>query len=133
MNRVRFLAPNLSKMPGYDIERVLDYIAEAEASGLPGLAESTLVNNYVAKVKTIIKSACEEADLPYTLGGRRLKVPKGVPKPRAKFLVDEQAASRLFAAATQSGLLADTMLPLLGYLTGRRLGLTCCRFGGHRD
>ena len=123
MNKVRFLAPNLSKRPGYDIGRVLDYIADAEESGLPGLAQSTLVNNYVAKIKTIIKAACDEADLPHTLGGRRLKVPKGVPKPKAKFIVDEEAANRLFGAATQSGLLAETMLPLLGYLTGRRLGL----------
>ena len=123
MNRVRFLPPNQSKLPGYDIANVLDYIAEAEASGAPGLSESTLVNNYVAKIKTIIRSGCDGAELPYTLGGRRLTVPKGVPKPKTKFLVDHAAANRLFAAASASGLLAETMLPLLGYLTGRRLGL----------
>ena len=86
-------------------------------------AESTLVNNYVAKIRRIIRAACNAAELPYTLGGRRLKVPKGVPKPKAKFLVDHAAANHLFAAAAGSGLLAETMLPLLGYLTGRRLGL----------
>ena len=123
MNRVRFLAPNQSKLPGYDVANVIEYIAEAEASGAKGLAESTLVNNYVAKIRTIIRAACNAAELPYTLGGRRLKVPKGVPKPKAKFLVDHDAANRLFAAAAGSGLLAETMLPLLGYLTGRRLGL----------
>ena len=123
MNRARFLAPNQSKLPGYDITHVLQYISDVEATGEPGLPESTLVNNYVAKVKTIIRGACDAAELPYTLGGRRLKVPKGVPKPKAKFLVDHDAANRLFAAATTSGLLAETMLPLLGYLTGRRLGL----------
>ena len=123
MNRARFLAPNQSKLPGYDVANVLEYIAEAEASGAKGLAESTLVNNYVAKVRTIIRAACNAAELPYTLGGRRLKVPKGVPKPKAKFLVDHAAANRLFVAAAGSGLLAETMLPLLGYLTGRRLGL----------
>ncbi len=123
MNRARFLAPNQSKLPGYDIAKVLEYIAEAEANGAPGLSQSTLVNNYVAKVKTIIRHACDAAELPFTLGGRRLKVPKGVPKPKAKFLVDHHAANSLFAAATASGLLAETMLPLLGYLTGRRLGL----------
>ena len=123
MNKVRFLVPNQSKQPGYDIGRVLEYIAEAEAAGTPGIAQSTLVNNYVGKIKTIIKAACDAADLPYTLGGKRLKVPKGVPKPKAKFLVDEKSANRLFAAASTSGLLAETMLPLLGYLTGRRLGL----------
>ena len=79
MNRVRFLVPNQSKQPGYDIGRVLEYIAEAEAAGTPGIAQSTLVNNYVGKIKTIIKAACDAADLPYTLGGKRLKVPKGVP------------------------------------------------------
>ena len=123
MNRARFLAPNQCKLPGYDIAHVLDYIAEAETTGALGLAESTLTNNYVAKVLTIIRAACNAADLPYMLGGRRLKVPKGVPKPKAKFLVDHAAANRLFAAASESGLLAETMLPLLGYLTGRRLGL----------
>ena len=122
MNRARFLAPNQSKLPGYDIAHVLQYISDAEATGEPGLSERTLVNNYAAKVKTIIRGACDAAELPYTLGGRRLNVPKGVPKPKAKFLVDHDAANRLFAAATTSGLLAETMLPLLGYLTGRRLG-----------
>ena len=123
VNKARYLSPNLSKRPGYDIANVLDYIADAEAAGAPGLAQSTLINTYVSRIKTIIRCACDAAELPYTLGGRRLKVPKGVPKPKAKFLVDWDAANRLFAAAAGSGLLAETMLPLLGYLTGRRLGL----------
>ena len=62
MNRARFLAPNQSKLPGYDVANVLEYIAEAEASGAKGLAESTLVNNYVAKVRTIIRAACNAAE-----------------------------------------------------------------------
>ena len=56
MNRARCLAPNQSKLPGYDIANVLDYIAVAEASGAPGLAA---------------------AELPCTLGGRRLRFHTG--------------------------------------------------------
>ncbi len=123
MNKARFLAPNQSKQPGYDVAKMAEYIAEAEAAGRQGLSESTLVNNYVAKVKTIIRAGCDGAGVPYTLGGRRVTVPKGVPKPKAKLLVDGDAANRLLGAAVKSGLLVETMLPLVGYLTGRRLGL----------
>ena len=64
MNRARFLTPNQSKLPGYDIAHVLKYISDAEATGAPGLSESTLVNNYVAKIKTIIRRACDAAEVP---------------------------------------------------------------------
>lgn len=123
INRVRFLPPNHSKRPGFkmgDINKVIDANIEA---GSPGLAESTLMNNYVGRVKTILRHGCAEAGVAFLLDGSRLKVPQDVEKSRPKGMLGHEAISAVFKTGVETGLLAEAILPLLGYLTGRRLGL----------
>ncbi|MXP63912.1 hypothetical protein E0493_11205 [Roseomonas sp. M0104] len=123
VNDVRHLPPNISKNPDYRIEDVRRYIAEAKARGAKGLSESTLVNNYLGKVKTILRDGCASAGIPFTLEGMRIVIPKGVPKARHRLAPDYAALNRVFRAGVESGMLAEALLPLLGFLTGRRLGL----------
>jgi hypothetical protein len=123
MNRVRFLPPNHAKRAGFkmrDINKVIDENIEA---GGPGLAESTLVNNYVGRIKTILRHGCAEAGVPFTLDGSRLKIPQDVQKARQRGLPAHGMIEAVFRRGVETGLLAEAILPLLGYLTGRRLGL----------
>jgi integrase len=123
INRVRFLPPNHSKRPGFkmsDINKVIDQNIEA---GTAGLAESTLVNNYVGKVKTILRHGCAEAGVPFTLDGSRIKIPQDVQKTRQKGLPAHGVINAVFKKGVETGLLVEAILPLMGYLTGRRLGL----------
>lgn len=123
VNEVWHLPPNISKHADYKIEDVRQYIAEAKARGTKGLSESTLVNNYLGKVKTILRDGCSNANVPFALEGVRIVIPKGVPKAHHRLAPDYAALNRVFAAGIATGMLAEAMLPLLGFLTGRRLGL----------
>jgi len=123
VNDVRHLPPNISKDADYRVEDVRRYIAEAKLQGVKGLSESTLVNNYLGKVKTILRDGCAGEGIPFTLEGVRIVIPKGVPKARHRLAPDYAALNRVFRAGIKSGMLAEAILPLLGFLTGRRLGL----------
>lgn len=123
VNEVRFLPPNISKSADFDIADIKRHIAEAKEKGAPGLSESTLVNTYLSRVKTIIRNGCAEAGIPFQLDNVRIIVPKGVPKGKRRLTPDYDALNKVFRAGVATGMLAETMLPLLGFLTGRRLGL----------
>jgi integrase len=123
LEEVRFMAPNASKRPGYDLSRVKEMIEKGKASGAPGLSRSTLINNYLGRIKTIIRRGCEAAKVSAGIEGARLVVPREVPKPVVKLTLDYGGLDKLFRAGIATGLMADAMLPLLGFLSGRRLGL----------
>ncbi len=123
VNDVSFMPPNISKTEDYDIQDVRRYIEQAKTAGVRGIAESTLVNNYLGKVKTIIRSGCLSAKIPYPLENARIIIPKGVRKKRVRLAPDYESLNHVFAEGVASGMLTEAMLPLLGFLTGRRLGL----------
>ncbi|ESR26349.1 hypothetical protein N177_0849 [Lutibaculum baratangense AMV1] len=80
MNEVSWLPANISKQPDYDVNRVCDYIDEnrnaPKGARKKTLGKSTLENNYVGKVKTIIRAGCHSAHVPYLLSGARIITPK---------------------------------------------------------
>ena len=120
---VRHLPPNISKTePDYDIKHVRKYIAKGKKSGEPGLSRSTLVNNYLGKVKTILKSGCESVGVPFALQDVRIRIPKDVPLPKNKLLLDYEGLSRLFHAGVGAGNFCSGLLPAFGFVTGRRIG-----------
>jgi hypothetical protein len=120
---VRHLPPNISKTEAdYDIKNVRKYIAKGKKSGEPGLSKSTLVNNYLGKVKTILKSGCEYVGVPFALQDVRIRIPKGVPMPKQKLLLDYDGMNRLFRAGVETGNLGSALLPPLGFVAGRRIG-----------
>jgi integrase len=130
VNEVSHLPPNFSKSADYDVTNIAALIAAGKRDGSPGLSESTLINNYLGRVKTIIKEGCAGASLPYRLEGSRIIIPKGVPRPSSKLIPDYVTLNAFFRQGVASGLLADAILPLLGFLTGRRLGLLSFLRGG---
>ena len=125
VNEVAWMPPNISKMDrNYDVTKVLTYIAAGKARGEgPHMARSTLVNNYLGKVKTILKSGCEGIGVPFALSSARIHVPKHVAPPRVRLLPDYAALTRIFQAGIATGNFMAAVLPILGFVTGRRLGL----------
>jgi integrase len=59
----------------------------------------------------------------YGLAHVEIKIPKNAPRPRQQIPPDYRALQQVFKAGKDSGVLADLMLPLLGFLTGRRLAI----------
>ena len=120
---VRHLPPNISKTQAdYDIKNVRKYIEMGKKSGDPGLSQSTLINNYLGKVKTILKSGCESVGVPFALEDIKIRIPKDVPLPKQKLLLDYAAMNRLIRAGVETGNFTAAMLPLFGFVSGRRIG-----------
>jgi integrase len=122
-NEISYLPPNISKQAGYSIDKVLSYIAEGKEGGVPLMGESTLITNYLGKIKTILKAGCATIGVPFALRDVDIRIPKGVRPPQEKLLLDYEALDKLFRAGIKSGNFVDIVLPLLGFITGRRLGL----------
>ena len=123
VNEVCWLPPNISKSSSYDIANVLEYIDENKTkNGIP-LARNTLEANYLSRIKTILKSGCESIGVPFALAMARIRIPKSAPGPKQRLLPDHAALTKLFRAGVNSGNFVNALLPLFGFVTGRRLGL----------
>jgi hypothetical protein len=123
VNEISYLPPNISKQENYNIDNVLKYISDGKKLNGQRMGQSTLFNNYLGKVRTILKAGCEEIGATFTLQGLRIRVPKGVPPPTNKLMLDYEQLEKLFRTGISSGNFINAILPLSGFVTGRRLGL----------
>src|SRR5690606_22967264 len=87
------------------------------------LKRAPFENGYVSIAKTVIGSKTKDYQYENPLAGTTLQYPAtAAPATSAEPLSREQL-NKVFRAGTAGGLLDEAMLPLLGNLTGRRLGL----------
>ncbi|HEV2630505.1 MAG TPA: hypothetical protein VGV41_17900 [Pseudolabrys sp.] len=129
VNEIRHLPAHYARQKDYDVSKIREYIKEEKRrrdAGEPKtatLAQSSIKDNYLTRIKTILKEGCEQAGIPYPLMNVSIKIPKDAPVPRQQIPPDFETLNRIFVFAKRTGVLADIMLPLLGFLTGRRLSI----------
>jgi integrase len=123
VDEICHLPPNYSRRKDYNVANIKLYIAENKIAKKVGLSANTLENNYVARVKTIIRVGCRSVGATYSLAKAELIIPTCSPLPRQQIPPDYPALQKVFRAGKDTGVLADLMLPLLGFLTGRRLAI----------
>jgi integrase len=121
-NELSWLPPNVSKQEGYDLARVAEYVAANKQAEGPGLAEKSIRETYLSRIKTILREACADAKVPVAFEGR-IVIPKRAAPSKARIAPDQEEFGKVVAAGVASGILSDALLPALGQLTGRRLGL----------
>ena len=90
---------------------------------LKPLAYKTLLDGYVTIVKTIIGSATTAYDFVSPLAGVRVDIPDTAMPMKSVTPLSAQKIGDIFRAGVKIGYLDTVMLPLLGHLTGRRIGL----------
>jgi integrase len=87
------------------------------------LKRSALEDGYVTTARAIIRHKMTEYEFPDPFLNAKLKYPEtAAPKQSTEPLSSEQK-SRIFRTGVRGGLLDEAILPLLGDLTGRRIGL----------
>lgn len=87
------------------------------------LTRSALQDGYASIAKTTIRSKMTEYEYADPFAGVTFRYPDtAAPSQSAEPLSSEQM-SNIFRAGVESGLMDEAILPLLGNLTGRRLGL----------
>lgn len=90
---------------------------------LETLALKTLQEGYVAVVKTVFGSRTTTYDYSNPIAGAKLVYPDSARDSVPTEPLSKKKVDLLLNTGVQSGLLDNAMLPLLGLLTGRRLGL----------
>jgi integrase len=121
-NELSWLPPNVSKQEGYELARVAEYVAANKEVEGPGLAEKLIRETYLSRIKTILREACADAKLAVAFEGR-IVIPKRAAPSKARIAPDQDEFGKVVATGIASGILSDALLPSLGQLTGRRLGL----------
>ncbi|MCB8821914.1 site-specific integrase [Microvirga rosea] len=123
INQAAYIPANASKDDDYDLARIREIIEGNKKLARKPLSRSTLKTNYVGKIKTIIRAGCRQAQIPFQLDDIRLIYPKISPPKRQRTAPDYELLNRIFAKGVASGELTKAMLPLTGFVTGRRIGL----------
>ncbi|QKV18989.1 hypothetical protein [Oricola thermophila] len=90
---------------------------------LKPISLSSLKNGYVWIVRTVVSHGAQEHDFRNLFDKVRLHYPRTAARPKSSQPLSAAAISSIFRTGVESGLLDEAMLPLLGHLTGRRLGL----------
>ncbi|WKL22625.1 hypothetical protein QYR00_19240 [Agrobacterium tumefaciens] len=98
-------------------------IASNQDFHLETLARKTLQEGYVAVVKTVFGSRTTTYDYSNPIAGTKLVYPDSARESVPTEPLSKRKVELLLRTGVQSGLLDNAMLPLLGLLTGRRLGL----------
>jgi integrase len=118
----------LTHWPAYVRDRPKDKTArEILAANLDlrakPLKRKAMEDGYVSIVKTLVRLKMTEYDFPDPFAGVKLFYPDTAAPPESAEPLGSDQISRIFRTGVASGLMDDAMLPLLGHLTGRRLGL----------
>ena len=106
--------PNLSAMEIIDSNR--DYIKG-------WLAKSTMQNGYMGVIKPVFSDAAPRYDFDNPVKNVALKYPKSARDKIPAEPLSSKKLNQLFRTCVQSSYIDDVMLPPLGLLTSRRLGL----------
>ncbi|WP_281977898.1 hypothetical protein [Pseudorhizobium flavum] len=121
VNALQYWPAKLSNRP--EGAAALDVIAgNLDRRKLP-IALNTLKDGYVTIIKTAIKYGVSHYAYDYPLTGMTLHYPEIARRAQPAQPLSFAKISRVLATGVSSGLMEEAMLPLLGLLTGRRLGL----------
>ncbi len=118
----------LQYWPGDNNKRPKDKAAREIIEGnrdlrLKPIALSSLKNGYLWIVRTVVAYGAAEHDFRDPFEKVRIHYPRTSARPKSSQPLSAAAISSVFRAGVGGGLLDEAMLPLLGHLTGRRLGL----------
>ncbi len=100
-----------------------EVIKNNEDLHLKPLTEKTLKEGYLAVIKAAIRSDITAGGFTDPFGGATIRIPKTAASPVKATPIGAAKINTLFKTGVASGLMEDIMLPLLGHLTSRRLGL----------
>lgn len=89
------------------------------------LSYGTARVGYIGKIKTAVRWLCAKHKVRYPFDYRHVHIPKDMPPPEDRYPLSKEQLNALFRECTRDANLKrpdDVWLPLLGYLTGARLG-----------
>jgi len=125
VNELQFWPANVTKRTdfgGRSIREILDLNRDRH---LQPLSRKTAEDGYVQNIRTMFRHGCTEHDYRYPFADVKIRWPLGYRPSVPREGLSDQVKGEVFRLGVASGLLDEAMLPLLGHLSGRRLGLLC--------
>lgn len=104
---------------------VPEVLERNRALGERPIARKTLEHGYVASIRAAMAWGCEREGIPNPFAKTRVRWPTTLAPSVAREPIGHDVLNRTFELGVASGYLDRAMLPLLAYLTGRRIGLLC--------
>lgn len=104
----------------WDTKDILE--ANRDRSQRP-MSLKTMKDGYVANIRTMMRSEMIERAYRDPFAGARLRWPSGFAPSMPREGLDVDVLNRTFELGRASGQLDEAMLPLVAFLTGRRMGL----------
>lgn len=106
-----------------DNESPFETLERSKTTNLKPLADKTLREGYVAVVKAALRSGVTKWGYRDPFAGVSLRYSKGHRKSKPTVPLSSAQLNGIFLEGVKSGYIDNTLLPLLGHLTGRRIGL----------
>lgn len=106
-----------------DNEKPFEILKRSKATNLTPVADKTLREGYVAVVKAALRSGMTKWAYPDPFAGVSLRFSKGHRKSKPTVPLSSMQLNSIFQEGVKSGYIDNALLPLLGHLTGRRIGL----------
>jgi integrase len=88
-----------------------------------GISRKTLEDSYVAFVRAIIRDRRTELGFADPFRDMKIAWPLSSTSPRKRLPISTPTLNKVFVYGVESGYLEEAVLPLMAYLTGRRIGL----------
>jgi len=88
-----------------------------------GISRKTLEDSYVAFVRAIIRDRRTELGFADPFRDMKIAWPLSSTSPRKRLPISTLTLNKVFVHGVESGYLEEAILPLMAYLTGRRIGL----------
>lgn len=123
VNRMQYWPANVTKrsdMEGKSTQEILEANANFR---LQPMAQNTLRGGYIANIRTMMRHRIQDLKYQDPLAGAKISMSKAYKPPKPREGVSLSVTNRVFNAGVNACRLDEAILPLMGKLTGRRLGL----------
>jgi hypothetical protein len=127
VNAMRYWPQGVTKRddPEMNGKTVKDILESNKDLHLAPLKRKTMEDGYLGNVKTMFRHGVIEHEYRYPFEGVRISWPKTYAGSTPREAISPAVLNQCFILGVESGVLDAAMLPLLSYLTSRRIGALC--------
>lgn len=122
-SEMAWFPPRAGNAKNYRHEDVVKHIARNRKANGQGLAAKTIKDGRVAHLKAIIARGCDDSRVVNHIAGKRIDIPDRAAPPKKRRAPASEALNKVLQHAVDHEGLTNSLMLVLGTLTGRRVSL----------
>ena len=123
VDEIKFLNDDYYREKGYHVSKIPAYIERNKSKDIPGLARSTIENNYLPRITNIISHGCKQAHIPYPIENLKIIYSDRIPSARQQVAPDPRRLNIICRKGVATRVLSDVITPPMAAIVGRRIGI----------